>query len=593
MRWCPTSRNYSRAQLGIVRYVFSVSILLGITGIAPSYATPMPTSQQQLENRIIAQRSNRNEDRFPQPSPLPSPAPQESETPVTPTPPPPTTPSDSDKKTVEVKIIKVEGSTIFDEKQFNPIIQPLQGRSVTIADLGEVTDKITQLYLDGGYITSRAILVEETLFNGTVEIQIIEGQLEAVEVEGTKRLNPNYIRSRIKLGGSTPLSTAKLENQLRLLRIDPHFENVEASLKSGSGIGQSILVVRVLEAKPFSGSFSVDNYSPPSVGSERLGLNLGYQNLTGHGDQLFLSYHRTAQGGKDEFDMFYRIPVNAMNGTVQLRTVWERNDVVQGDEDLDINGNTELYEISYRQPLIRNPLREFALSLGFTYQNGQTFLGDTGFGFGIGPNDDGISTTSVFKFGKEYTSRDVSGAWALRSLLNFGTGLFDATTNKAPIPDGHFFSWLAQIQRVQVLSRNNFLIIQGNIQLTPDSLLSSQQFVIGGRQSVRGYRHNVRAGDNGFRFSIEDRITLKRDEAGNAIFQLAPFFDVGKIWNVRDNPNTLLNQRFLVSLGVGFLWEPIPDLNIRFDYGYPIIDLDDRGTNAQDDGIYFNINYGF
>ena len=41
-----------------------------------------------------------------------------------------------------------------------------------------------------------------------------------------------------------------------------------------------------------------------------------------------------------------------------------------------IRANQDLYEINYRQPLMRSPREEFALSLGFTYQDGQTFLFD-------------------------------------------------------------------------------------------------------------------------------------------------------------------------------------------------------------------------
>jgi hemolysin activation/secretion protein len=150
---------------------------------------------------------------------------------------------------------------------------------------------------------------------------------------------------------------------------------------------------------------------------------------------------------------------------------------------------------------------------------------------------------------------------------------------------------LGQIQRIQVLNSSNFLIVQGDIQLTPDSLLPSQQFVIGGGQSLRGYRQNVRAGDNGFKFLMENRITLGRDEAGRSNFQLAPFFDMGTVWNVDDNPNTLQRQKFLAGIGLGLLWQPEAKLSIRLDYALPLVNLDDRGKNAQDDGFYFNVTY--
>jgi hemolysin activation/secretion protein len=161
------------------------------------------------------------------------------------------------------------------------------------------------------------------------------------------------------------------------------------------------------------------------------------------------------------------------------------------------------------------------------------------------------------------------------------------------VPDGQFFSWLGQVQRVQRLNDKHLLILQSDLQLSANGLLPSQQFVIGGGQSLRGYRQNARSGDNGFRVSIEDRITLQRDASGNPKLQLAPFLEAGTVWNVANNPNNkfLPNQRFLAGVGLGVIWEPIPRLNLRVDYAFPLVRLSDRGDNLQDKGIYFNIIY--
>jgi hemolysin activation/secretion protein len=150
------------------------------------------------------------------------------------------------------------------------------------------------------------------------------------------------------------------------------------------------------------------------------------------------------------------------------------------------------------------------------------------------------------------------------------------------------------VQRVQRLSDDHLLIVQADLQLTPDSLLPSQQFIIGGGHSVRGYRQNARSGDNGFRFSMEDRIALDRDEGGIPVFQLAPFLDIGAVWNFADNPNELPDQTFLISTGLGLIWDSfggIKGLSLRLDYGIPFIDLDDRGRNIQDQGFYFSLIY--
>jgi hemolysin activation/secretion protein len=144
---------------------------------------------------------------------------------------------------------------------------------------------------------------------------------------------------------------------------------------------------------------------------------------------------------------------------------------------------------------------------------------------------------------------------------------------------------------VQRLNDRNLLIAQLDLQLTPNGLLPSQQFVIGGGQSLRGYRQNARAGDNGVRLSIENQITLQRDASGKPSLQISPFCDLGVVWNVENNPNLLQRQTFLAGVGLEAIWQPLPRLNLQLNYGLPLINLDDRGKNAQDEGFYFSVGY--
>ncbi|KMW70727.1 peptide ABC transporter permease [Limnoraphis robusta CS-951] len=555
-------------------------------------ATP-DSSPENLPSGPLNPRPDPNRDRFLQPSPEPPQPPQPSQPDIQPEPPTDTQPS-PETPPIPVTTIEVTGSTILKPSEIEAIVAPLEGRSVTLAQLQEAADQITEIYLERGYITSRAIVPEQTISQGVVRIQVIEGILERIDIEGTQRLDPDYIRDRVQLGAGQPLSTARLEDQLRLLRTNPLFETVEASLRAGTQEGQSILIVRVTEAPPFQAGISADNYSPPSIGSERLGLNLRHLNLTGRGDLIFVSYNTTrliTEGESDILDVLYSLPVNAMNGTIQLRIPPYWNTIIQEPfDELNIDGKSQRYEISYRQPLIRTPVEELALSIGYAYQRSQTFQDGEGIAFGLGPEEDGVTRTSVFKFGQDYIRRDRFGAWALRSQFSIGTGLLGAT-NTASLPNSNFLSWLGQVQRVQRVGEDHLLILQGDVQLSADALFPSQQFVIGGGLSVRGYRQNVRSGDNGFRVSVEDRFTLLRDESEQPKLQLAPFLDVGTVWNHDENPNRLFGRTFLVGVGMGLLWEPLSGLNLRLDYGVPLVELQDRGNNIQDDGFYFSITY--
>jgi len=494
---------------------------------------------------------------------------------------------------IAVKKVEIIGSTILSSAELTAIAKTLEGQQVTSEQIEKAAQSITQIYADRGYITSQAVVVPKKVDDGIVTIQVIEGKVEKIEVLGLTNTNPDYVRSRVELGTGTPLNTAKLEDQLRLLRADPIFSDVEASLKSGSQPDSSILVVTVKEANQFGGFASIDNFSPPAVGSERYGGGLFFRNLSGNGDTFTASYYGTTTGGSHQYDLAYSIPLNPMNGTLSLRYSPSNYRITQSPFDiLNIRGNNNLFDLNFRQPLVRTSVEEFALSLGYSYQRGQTFaFNDLATPFGIGPEPDGTSRTSVIKFGQDYTLRDLFGAWSLRSQFSLGTGLFGSTNVRTP--SGSFLSWLGQIQRVQSLGTDSLLIGALDLQLSADPLLSSQQFTIGGGQSLRGFRQNARTGDNGLRFSLENRFVVLRNEQNAALLQIIPFLDAGAVWNHPNNPNTLPSQNFLAGGGLGLLFTPLEKLNIRLDYAIPFVNLSDRGSNLQESAFYFSLGYQF
>ncbi len=535
-----------------------------------------------------------NIDRFPQPIPPTVPLPTRPPE-LKPTPPvePNLTPS---TVLIPVQQINVVGATQLNPVDLKKITQVVEGKSVTLTELQGVANAITQLYLDRGFITSRAIVSQQSIVNGVVQIQAIEGSIENIEIQGLERLQAGYVRDRLQRGTQKPFNQNALEDQLRLLKSDPLLADLEASLRPGTGSGQSILTVRLKESNSFTGFVGTDNYSSTSTGAERIGSVLSYRNVTGLGDELSASYFRSFNGGSNAFDFNYRLPINAMNGTVQLRYAPSQSKITDSAfTTANISSNSNLAEISYRQPLIRSSSEEFALSLGLAFQDGRTLTNSVPFAaeFRGGADPNGNTRTSILKFGQDYLTRDAQGAWAVRSQLNLGLNIGNATINPSPAPSGQFFSWLGQVQRAQRLATNHLLIAQADLQLTSDSLFPAQQFTIGGGQSIRGYGQNARSGDNGFRLSVEDRIALQTDNLGNPTLQLVPFVDLGTVWNRAGNPTALTGKTFLSSVGVGAIYQPFSQLSVRIDYALPLVNFNQPNESAKNQVINFSAGYSF
>lgn len=569
-----------------IRYFIS---LLGLSAAATSLM-PIPTSAQTAP-------VNPTQQQILPPLPVVPPLPTQPEEPLLTPPSPIPEPSLPSQPQIPVSKINVVGSTIFSPAELEPITAPLLNRTVSLEELQEAADAITKLYLERGYLTSRAVLAEQTISDRTVTIQIIEGRLEDIQVTGNEGLLKTYITSRIQLGVSVPLNSHALEEQLRLLKVDPLFKNVSASIQPGTTEGGSILAVNVDQARRPNGLLGIDTNTPPAIAPERGFLNFSYQNLSGVGDTIYASYAIGVNlgqfdwGASNTVELGYSIPVNAMNGTFSIRTVQGDSRITQAiGEELGIRSNSNVYQINFRQPIIRSIRQELALSLGFTQQSGQTFLfNNTPFPFGIGPDSNGYSRTSVLDFTQDYLRRDSLGAWVLRSQFNFGLPIFDATENPGPIPSGQFFSWLGQAQRVQQLWDDNFLILRSSLQLSPNNLLAFNQFVIGGENSVRGYATNARSGDNGFQFSTEGRFPIIRNADNAPMLQLVPLLDFGYVWNNFTNPNGVVANNVLLGSGLGLIYQPTPEIDIKFGYAIPVFSVPGQGASLQSDGFYFSI----
>ena len=202
------------------------------------------------------------------------------------------TPPQTDQE-VYVREIQVVGVTVFDPEEIAAITRPYSNQPITFAQLLDVRTEIIDLYLNAGYLTSSAFVPPQTLQDDVVIIEVIEGTLAEVEVNGTDRLNPTYISARLEGSPEDPLDVDRLLDRLRLLRLDPRVESLSAELSAGTDLGSSILTVDVVEANTMALDVFFDNASTPAVGEFRRGVVLREDNLFGQGDEYLLAFSNT------------------------------------------------------------------------------------------------------------------------------------------------------------------------------------------------------------------------------------------------------------------------------------------------------------
>ncbi len=165
--------------------------------------------------------------------------------------------------------IRVIGSTIFSAEELAKVTAPYVNREVTSEDLEALRVALTLLYVNNGYVNSGAILPDQTVTEGVVTYQIIEGRLSAVDVEGNRWFRSSYFQKRFFLDAGPPLNVNALQRRLQLLLEDSRIQRLNAELKPGLKPGEGILDVRVEERTPYRLLSEYNNYQSPSVGENR------------------------------------------------------------------------------------------------------------------------------------------------------------------------------------------------------------------------------------------------------------------------------------------------------------------------------------
>jgi hemolysin activation/secretion protein len=544
---------------------------------------PPNTPYDKDSDKYISQTSPPLE-RLPQINPsilAPQPAPLKSAPDTSPIPQPPVS-----SEEINVLRYEVVGSTVFSDRELATITKPFTGR-VTFDGLQSAKNAIDKLYADNHYLTTGAYIPTGqrlSIDGAVVKIQIVEGKLEQIKIVGTQRLNPEYIRSRLALATQQPLNNDRLIEGLRLLQQDPLIENITAELSGGIQPGTNLLEIKVRERNTLATEIAIDNNRTSSIGNIQRRGQISQTNLTGAGDNLILAYNNT--DGSNSINTSYTIPLNASQTTLSFNAGGSNSQIIEEPyKTLDINTKSRYYEVNIRHPVIRrayqDATQEFAISLTGSKIESTSAFGDIPFPLSRGADDNGRTNVSALRLAQEYIQRDNLSVLTLRNQLNFGLNAFNSTINNNA-PDSRFFSWQIQGRYLQQLAKNTDLIVQGRVQLADRSLVSLEQFSIGGQNTVRGYRQDTRIADNGAFASIEWQVPLST--SANNIFQLAPFIDVGTIWNNNSNLNTLL------STGVGLQWRT-DRLNARIDWGIPLTNYPSQKGSWQDNGLYFSIRY--
>jgi hemolysin activation/secretion protein len=487
-----------------------------------------------------------------------------------------------------VKRFEIVGNTVLSQAEIDRVVKPYTLRQISFIELLEVPQKITQLYVKKGYITSGAVILPQTIKDRVVKVKIISGTIEDIKIYGLKQLDYQYVRSRLEKATQAPLNQQKLLAALQLLQINPLIDNLSAELSTGIMPNSSLLEVTITEADTFSIGLNFDNSKVASIGTFTRQIELNENNFSGMGDRLNLVYSNT--DGSDALNnLSYELPINARNSTIKLTHNRANNEIIQEPFKslLGIKNKTQLYDLTYTQPLYQSIYQEVNIGFNLTRSSSKTtYLNDEPFPTTSATNETGETNITTLGFFQDYLRRDEKQVFFLRSHFNLGIDALDSTINENK-PDSEFVVWRGYSEYLRALSSKTTVSLKSNVQLVNDSLPPVEQFPLGGLFSVRGYPQNILTGDNGIFFSTEISQALIKNQRSKITLEFIPFLDFGKVWNSEIELEQSINT--LAAIGAGLKLSVGQNLTARIDFGIPLVEVESSGDSLQENGIHFSL----
>lgn len=474
--------------------------------------------------------------------------------------------------------------------QVAAFLTPLAGKEITVAQLVQQVDRITELYRSSGYPLSFALVQNQDFANGLVVVTVVEGHIGNVRIDGDIG---NAKRRLETLAGpllaEKPLTQATLERQLNLMRIVPGVKITPSLDLPRRADGATELVIAATHGK-FTSNGGVADLG---TGMQPL-VDLGAHSLTPLGEQLKL----TTSIPLNSDDVKYvageaRLPIGADGFSIKVDgyhyQAKPQDDAIEYlGFDRKVTNDRIGVGVSY--PFLLNNQHSLTGTLGmyavnakdrYTHRDSDRWL---------------QQDTRVRAATAELRYIDILPQRSTDLTVSVSKG-FDAMGAKKSIDTNYGYSAIPDVDldftRFNLNVRQAFtlpaqfgLVLSGAGQYSSDILPSSEQVSFGSWRFAMGYPQGEQSGDKGVGVSAEVNRRFGLGWRYLSAVQPYAMADYARTW-YNNKGLQELNERHLSSLSLGVRFTDDKFYLFDFNVAKPV----GSSTVNGDRDVRFNANY--
>ena len=491
--------------------------------------------------------------------------------------------------------VTVGGSTVYSAEQLAPLYQSLVGREVSLLEVYGIANQITARYRNDGYVLSQAIVPQQQIRGGVVQILVIEGRINRVLVRDPKGSTSTlahpagsynyFLQYAERLKASQPVTQIELERYLLLLNDMPGMR-VSGVLAPSDVPGTSDLILEVTY-KRIDAYASIDNRGSRFLGPYQAEVSGAYNGLFDVGDRLLYRYVVSLfQPRELQFhEARFQTPILGQGTVLEVWGNYARTKPGFTLRILEIEGESWSWNIKLKHPILRTRAMNLWLYGQFNWQNSTNDVLTATF------SDDRLR---VFRYGTTFEAVDAfRGITFVDLQVSHGIDGIGARGNSREFGRTNFTKVNLDVQRNQQIWGPVSAFAQFAGQYAGTQLLAPEEFGIGGRTFGRAFDPSEKTGDHGMAVVAELRYTV--DDLKFPILDLPTtlqvygFGDWGRVYHIDSNTRKSFEQ--LASAGLGMRFTVGPRVSGQVEGAVPLIGrtaaLGDKGDTWR---VFFILN---
>lgn len=453
-----------------------------------------------------------------------------------------------------VREIQITGNTVLPTSTLHAIVAPGEGKNLTLGDLDALADRISDAYHAHGYPLDTAYVPAQTLQNGVVRIAVVEARYGSVTLQNQSTVADHVLNATLSpLQSGQPITDYSLVRSLLLLTDVPG-ATVNSVVQPGAQVGTSDLVVDVTSAPRYTGTLGLDNYGNRYTDRVRLSGTFAVNGLLHQGDVLSFS-GATSGAGLNYARIGYKYLLNGQGTVLGVSAANLDYKIGNGLADLHAHGRAYVESVNLSQPFIRHTDGNLYGQIEFDHKR----LRD----------DIDIAAIETNRHSNSWTAtlagdqRDVTGVTNFNLSGTYGRLYFDNLFAEfadflGPRTAGSYTKFDFSISRLQQFDPANAIYLGFSAQKSNKNLDTSEQFYLGGPNTVRGYDVGAVSGSQGEVANIEYRHDFTM-AVMPGVWQASAFVDSGHVQAYKTPFLLGTNFARLNSVGIGLHWVALHD----------------------------------